>query len=99
MDRDHAQETPSSSSSGSEETTEREPRYSRGPRPFVRITISDVKLIHYKNFEFLRQFVTDRGKLRPRRQTGISAAHQRLIAQAVKRARHMALLPFDRERN
>lgn len=97
MDRDHAQET--TSSTGSEEAPEREPRYGRGPRPFVRITISDVKLIHYKNYEFLRQFVTDRGKLRPRRQTGISAAHQRLIAQAVKRARHMALLPFDRERN
>jgi small subunit ribosomal protein S18 len=74
-------------------------RFSRGPRQFIRITISDAKLIHYKNYEFLRQFVTDRGKLRPRRQTGITAHQQRLVAQAVKRARHMALLPFDQERS
>jgi small subunit ribosomal protein S18 len=72
-------------------------RFSRGPRQMIRITISDAKQIHYKNYEFLRQFVTDRGKLRPRRQTGITAHQQRLVAQAVKRARHIALLPFDRE--
>ena len=70
-------------------------RYNRGPRQSTRITISDITQIQYKNFEFLRQFVTDKGKLRPRRQTGISAHQQRLVAQAVKRARHMALLPFD----
>lgn len=72
-------------------------RFSRGPRQMIRITISDAKQIHYKNYEFLRQFVTDRGKLRPRRQTGITAHQQRRVAQAVKRARHIALLPFDRE--
>lgn len=71
-------------------------RYSRGPRQFVKITISDLTQIHYKNTEYLRQFLADSGKLRPRRQTGISAHQQRLVAQAVKRARHLALLPFDR---
>lgn len=71
-------------------------RYQRGPRPFVKIIISDAKLIHHKNIEFLRQFVSDSGKLRPRRQTGISALQQRQVAQAVKRARHLALLPFSR---
>ena len=69
----------------------------RGPREQRRITISDPGLFNYKNIEFLRQFVTDQGKIRPRRQTGITARHQRLIANAVKRARHLALLPFDRE--
>ena len=69
----------------------------RGMREQRRITISDPALINYKNIEFLRQFVTDQGKIRPRRQTGITARHQRLIANAVKRARHLALLPFDRE--
>ncbi len=69
----------------------------RGPREQRRISISDPSLITYKNIEFLRQFVTDQGKIRPRRQTGISARHQRLVANAVKRARHLALLPFDRE--
>lgn len=72
-------------------------RGSRGPREQRHISISDPSLISYKNIEFLRQFVTDQGKIRPRRQTGISARHQRLIANAVKRARHLALLPFDRE--
>lgn len=71
-------------------------RYQRGPRPLVKIIISDAKLIHHKNIEFLRQFVSDSGKLRPRRQTGISALQQRQVAQAVKRARHLALLPFSR---
>lgn len=69
-------------------------RYQRGPRPFIKIIISDAKLIHHKNIEFLRQFVSDSGKLRPRRQTGISAGQQRQVAQAVKRARHLALLPY-----
>ncbi len=67
------------------------------PRTPIRIVISDPKQIHHKNIDFLRQFVTERGKMRPRRQTGASAHYQRLIAQAVKRARHLALLPFDRE--
>ncbi len=72
-------------------------RGNRGPREQRHINISDPSQISYKNIEFLRQFVTDQGKIRPRRQTGISARHQRLIANAVKRARHLALLPFDRE--
>lgn len=92
------QTTPQEQSTETEEQgAEGYQRYTRQPRPMIRITISDAKQIHYKNIEFLRQFVNDRGRLRPRRQTGISAHQQRLIAQAVKRARHMALLPFDHE--
>jgi small subunit ribosomal protein S18 len=45
----------------------------------------------------LRRFLTDRGKIRPRRQTGTCARHQRRLAVAVKRARHLALLPFTAE--
>lgn len=78
-----------------EEAIESGPRYSRGPRQFVKISISDAALINYKNVEFLRQFISDSGKLRPRRQTGVSAYQQRRLAQAVKRARHLALLPFS----
>jgi small subunit ribosomal protein S18 len=73
------------------------PRGGYRARTPIHIIISDPKLIHYKNVDFLRQFVTERGKMRPRRQTGASAHYQRMIAQAVKRARHLALLPFDRE--
>jgi len=42
----------------------------------------------------LRRFVTEEGKIRPRRQTGTCARHQRELAVAIKRARHIALLPF-----
>ena len=51
----------------------------------------------YKDVDLLRSFITERGKIRPRRQTGVSAKQQRAIAKAIKRARHMALLPFTSE--
>lgn len=51
----------------------------------------------YKDVDTLRRFITDRAKIRPRRQTGLSAKNQRRVAQAIKRARHMALLPFTDE--
>ena len=69
-------------------------RYSRRRRSFHRDLLSQINKINYKDYETLRNFMTERGKIRPRRQTGISAKQQRAIAQAIKRARHMALLPF-----
>jgi small subunit ribosomal protein S18 len=53
-----------------------------------------VKHIDYKQTQMLRDYLTDRGKIRPRRQTGACAKHQRQISIAIKRARHLALLPF-----
>ncbi len=53
--------------------------------------------IDYKMVDMLRRFVTEEGKIRPRRQTGTCAKHQRELAGAVKRARHIALLPFTSE--
>ena len=50
--------------------------------------------IDYKQVDMLRTFLTDRGKIRPRRQTGTCARHQRRLSMAIKRARHLALLPF-----
>ncbi len=50
--------------------------------------------IDYKQVDMLRRFVTEEGKIRPRRQTGTCARHQRELASAVKRARHLALLPY-----
>src|SRR5512138_2947509 len=50
--------------------------------------------IDYKKADMLRRFVTDEGKIRPRRQTGTCARHQRVLAGAIKRARHIALLPY-----
>ena len=51
-------------------------------------------MIDYKKTELLRKYVTEDGAIRPRRQTGACARHQRAVAAAVKQARHIALLPF-----
>jgi small subunit ribosomal protein S18 len=53
--------------------------------------------IDYKQIDILRRFVTEEGKIRPRRQTGTCARHQRELAGAVKRARALALLPYVAE--
>ena len=50
--------------------------------------------IDYKKTDLLRKYVTEDGSIRPRRQTGACARHQRAVAAAVKQARHIALLPF-----
>jgi small subunit ribosomal protein S18 len=51
-------------------------------------------VIDYKEPAKLRHYISDRGKIVPRRKTGTCAKHQRALALAVKRARHLALLPF-----
>ncbi|MBK7896790.1 MAG: 30S ribosomal protein S18 [Candidatus Promineifilaceae bacterium] len=56
-----------------------------------------VKVIDYKQHEMLSRYVNEYGRIRPRRQTGTCAKHQRALAVAVKRARHIALLPFADE--
>jgi len=64
-------------------------------RPRVCQFCADKSLkIDYKAVDVLRRFVTEEGKIRPRRQTGTCAKHQRQLARAIKNARHMALLPF-----
>ena len=50
--------------------------------------------IDYKKVDLLKRYITDDGKIRPRRQTGTCARHQRALAGAIKRARHIALLPY-----
>jgi small subunit ribosomal protein S18 len=62
--------------------------------PFVA---SKVETIDYKDTETLKQFITERGKIMPRRITGVSYYYQKVLKKAVKRARHMALLPFVAE--
>jgi len=53
-----------------------------------------VKEIDYKDPIKLRQYISDRGKIESRRKTGTCAKHQRALAMAIKRARHLALLPY-----
>lgn len=55
------------------------------------------RVIDYKDERLLRRYVTDRGKIIPKRITGVCARHQRELTQAIKRARHLALLPFTTE--
>ncbi len=50
--------------------------------------------LDYKDPAKLRRYVSDRGKMEPRRRTGVCAKHQRVLATAIKRARHLALLPY-----
>ena len=51
-------------------------------------------VIDYKDPVKLRSYISDRGKIEPRRKSGTCARHQRLLAMAIKRARHLALLPY-----
>ena len=53
--------------------------------------------IDYKDEDLLRRFITERGKIAPRRNTGTTAKYQRMLAGAIKRARHLALLPYVKE--
>lgn len=85
----HTEEPEESSSS----TPEPRARTGMRRRAFnLRLEQSSVEL--YKDVELLRRYLSDRGKIRPRRQTGLCARDQRRLATAVKRARHLALLPF-----
>jgi small subunit ribosomal protein S18 len=64
-------------------------------RPKICQFCADKNLaIDYKAFDMLRRYITEDGKIRPRRQTGTCARHQRVLAGAIKRARHIALLPY-----
>ncbi len=59
-----------------------------------RPDVEKMAAVDFKDTKLLRQFVNDRGQIVPRRQTGLSARAQRLLTDAIKRARYMALLPF-----
>jgi len=72
------------------------PRGGRRPRvcPFCE---RKAKEVDYKQVDELRRFLTERGKIKPRRKNATCAKHQRRLAEAIKRARHLALLPFTTE--
>jgi small subunit ribosomal protein S18 len=65
------------------------------PRKYTRI---QVETIDFKDLATIRRFISDRGKIRSRRVTGLSRRHQQQLALAVKRAREVALLPYVGER-
>ena len=61
---------------------------------YCRFKKAGIKYVDYKDAEFLKKFLNEQGKILPRRLTGTSLKFQRKVAQAVKRARHLALLPY-----
>jgi small subunit ribosomal protein S18 len=64
-------------------------------RKVCKFTAEGIEYIDYKDVNLLRQFVPERAKILPRRISGNSARHQRMLSLAIKRARHLALLPFS----
>ncbi len=63
-------------------------------KKYCRFKKNGIKYIDYKDPEFLLKFLNEQGKLLPRRITGTSLKYQRKVAQAVKRGRHIAILPY-----
>jgi small subunit ribosomal protein S18 len=72
-------------------------KYKRPRRKVCAFCVDKVEFIDYKNTAKLRRYVSDRGKILPRRTTGNCASHQRAMTRAIKRAREIALLPFTAE--
>jgi small subunit ribosomal protein S18 len=63
-------------------------------KKYCRFTRDNIRYIDYKDVKLLQRYVTEQGKIIPKRITGTSAKYQRQLALAIKRARHMALLPY-----
>lgn len=63
-------------------------------KKYCRFKRAGIKYIDYKDPEFLKKFLNEQGKILPRRLTGTSLKFQRKVARSIKRARHLALLPY-----
>jgi small subunit ribosomal protein S18 len=63
-------------------------------KKYCRFKKAGIKYIDYKDPEFLKRFLNEQGKILPRRLTGTSLKYQKKVSQAIKRARHIALLPY-----
>ena len=76
------------------------PRYGGARRPRRKVCafcVDKVQKIDFKEVGRIRRYISDRGKIDPRRKSGTCAKHQRMLTAALKRARHMALLPYTAE--
>ncbi|MGI6537517.1 MAG: 30S ribosomal protein S18 [Caldicoprobacterales bacterium] len=77
------------------ESAKKPQRAGRRPRKRVcAFCIDKIEYVDYKDVTRLRKYITDRGKILPRRVSGNCAKHQRRVTEAIKRARHVALLPY-----
>jgi small subunit ribosomal protein S18 len=85
-------------SQGSNDLDDKSKKLRRAPkRKVCSFCVEKVKGIDYKDLTKLKRFITEKGKIVPRRSSGVCAAHQRQLAVSIKRARIMALLPFKAE--
>ena len=76
-----------------------ERRGRKGRKKVCSFCVDKIDTIDYKDVAKLRRFISERAKILPRRVTGTCARHQRELTVAIKRARHLALLPFSRHAN
>lgn len=74
---------------------DRAPRARKPKKKVCQFCVDKVQSIDYKDTAKLRRFVSERSKILPRRITGTCAKHQRQLTEAIKRARHLALLPYS----
>ena len=93
-------ETTQRHSSGPGRDRDREPRKRRFQmrRKVCRFCVDKTPFIDYKDVKTLRSFITERGKILPRRISGNCSSHQRELTTAIKRGRNLALIPFSGEK-
>jgi small subunit ribosomal protein S18 len=97
---DPAQTAPSADAAATPAQAATPARKSRGRGRYVprrkvcQFCAEKIDLIDYKDVVRLRRYISEHGKIEPRRKTGVCAKHQRRLAKAIKEARHLALLPF-----
>jgi len=70
------------------------PSFEVKKKKYCRFKKSKIKYIDYKDPNFLKKFLNEQGKILPRRVTGTSLKYQRKVSMAIKRARHIAILPY-----
>ncbi|PSR01840.1 MAG: 30S ribosomal protein S18 [Bacteroidetes bacterium SW_11_45_7] len=71
------------------------PKIGERKKKYCRFKRAGIKYVDYKDPEFLKRFLNEQGKILPRRLTGNSLKFQRKVAKSIKRARHLALLPYE----
>ncbi len=73
------------------------PKFRKAKRKVCQLCSDKNFVLDYKNAEQLKKFINEKGKILPRRATGACARHQRLITLTVKRARHIAIIPYTQD--
>lgn len=97
METNERTERPAEQRAERPERPERPRGERRSRRKVCQFCVDKAESIDYKDTAKLRKYISDRGKILPRRMTGTCAMHQRQLTEAIKRARHVSLLPYTAE--